>query len=103
MIKLLQDYVAARAGHRPEAVAVVSGAASLTYGGLEARSNQLARLLRDNGCFRGDRVCLLAPKSALSIVAILGIYKADCIYVPLDPSSPAPRATEHRSPDQVFR
>lgn len=91
---LLQNYVTARAERRPEAVAVVSDEATLTYGELEAQSNQLARLLRDNGCSRGDRVCLLAPKSAVSIVAILAIYKADCIYVPLDPASPAPRLSK---------
>jgi amino acid adenylation domain-containing protein len=91
MTTLLQDYVTARAELQPEAVAVVSDEATLTYGELEARSNQLARLLRETGCSQGDRVCLLARKSAASIVAILAIYKADCIYVPLDPSSPAPR------------
>jgi amino acid adenylation domain-containing protein len=91
---LLQNYVTARAQRRPEAVAVVSDEAMLTYGDLEARSNQLARLLRENGCKHGDRVCVLNPKSAASIVAILAIYKADCIYVPLDPASPAPRLSK---------
>ena len=31
------------------------------------------------------------PKSPMAIAGLLGIYKADCIYVPLDPSSPASR------------
>jgi amino acid adenylation domain-containing protein len=31
------------------------------------------------------------PKSPAAIAGILGIYKADCVYVPLDPSSPAAR------------
>ena len=36
-------------------------------------------------------MCLLLPKSPAAIVAILGILKADAIYVPLDPASPPPR------------
>ncbi len=91
MSTLLQNYVARQAELRPAATAVVSEEATLNYRELEHRSNQFARLLRDSGCGRGDRVCLLAPKSAASIVALLAIYKADCIYVPLDPASPAPR------------
>ncbi len=94
MRTLLQNYVTERAERQPEAVAVVSDEATLTYGELEARSNQLARLLRDAGCSQGDRICLLAPKSAAAIMAILAIYKSDCIYVPLDPGSPAPRLSK---------
>ena len=32
------------------------------------------------------------PKSLPAIISILGILKADCAYVPIDPQSPAPRA-----------
>jgi amino acid adenylation domain-containing protein len=91
MIQLLQDWVAIQAATRPHASAVVAQDERLTYGELDARSNRLARLLKDAGCRRGDRVCLLMPKSPTALVAILGIYKADCIFVPLDRSSPALR------------
>jgi amino acid adenylation domain-containing protein len=91
MTKLLQDLVTLQADTRPHAPAVVAQEERLTYGELNARSNRLARLLKDAGCRRGDRVCLLMPKSPTAIVAILGIYKADCVLVALDPSSPAPR------------
>jgi len=91
MKTLLQDYVTERAERGPDAAAVVSDETTMTYGELEARSNQLAHLLREAGCRKGDRICLLAPKSAASITAILAIYKCDGIYVPLDAGSPAPR------------
>jgi len=94
MKALLQDYVTEHAELRPEAMAVVSDEQMLTYAELETRSNQLARLLREAGCSQGDRICLLAPKRAMSITAVLAIYKADCIYVPLDLNSPAPRLSK---------
>jgi amino acid adenylation domain-containing protein len=63
----------------------------MTYGQIEESSNQLARLLRGVGCKKGDRVCFLMPKSPEAIVTMLGILKADCMHVPLDPASPADR------------
>jgi amino acid adenylation domain-containing protein len=65
--------------------------ARINYAALEGDSNRLARQLRAVGCVRGDRVCFLTPKSPAAIISELGILKADCVYVPLDPSSPAAR------------
>ena len=92
MTRLLQHWVTEQAQRRPEAGALVFQERRLTYGALEAQSNQLAHLLKDAGCRRGDRVCLLSPKSPETIVAILGVLKADALYVPLDPGSPVARA-----------
>ncbi|HEY7501139.1 MAG TPA: amino acid adenylation domain-containing protein [Vicinamibacterales bacterium] len=94
MARLLQDWTTEQAAKNPNATAVVCGGSQMTYGELDARSNQLARLLKDVGCARGDRVALLMPKSPMAIVGLLGIYKADAIYVPLDPASPANRLTK---------
>jgi len=88
---LLQDYVTRQAAARPDAVAVVMGEEQLTYRELEEAGNRLARQLREAGCGRGDRVCLFVPKCPAAIVAELGVLKADCAYVPIDISSPAPR------------
>jgi amino acid adenylation domain-containing protein len=88
---LLQEYVARQAEARPDALALTMGGERLTYGELEAASNRLARLLREAGCRRGDRVCLFLPKSIPAIVAELATLKADCAYVPIDTASPAPR------------
>jgi amino acid adenylation domain-containing protein len=91
MPKLLHHWVTEQAARRPEAKAVVGEADCLTYAQLEELSNKLARTLREAGCRKGDRVCLLMPKSPMAIAAILGIYKVDGIYVPLDLSSPPGR------------
>lgn len=88
MTGLLQDWVTRQAERRPQAVAVVFGPERLTYGQLEKMSNQLARLLREGGCRKGDRVCFLMPKSPAAIVGMIGILRAGCIHVPVDPASP---------------
>ena len=94
MRALLHQGVAFHAERRPEATAVVHLAERMTYAQLEKSSNQLARVLKDLGCKRGERVCLLMPKSLSAMVGILGILKADCLYVPIDPLNPAQRVAK---------
>ena len=91
MTMLLQQGVTAQAQARPEATALVFKRTRLTYAALEEASNRLARALKEAGCRRGDRVGLLMPKMPAAIVAMLGVLKADAIYVPMDPASPAAR------------
>jgi amino acid adenylation domain-containing protein len=93
MADLLHDLVATQAQQHAERTAVVLGGDRLTYGELDRMSNQLARCLRDAGCERGDRIALLMPKSTAAIAALVGIYKAGCVYVPLDPAGPQSRLT----------
>jgi amino acid adenylation domain-containing protein len=90
---LLQHWVTEQAERRPDAVALVMNEERITYGQLEESSNRLARLLKAAGCRKEDRVCFLIPKSPAAYISMLGILKADCIHVPLDTSSPAPRLT----------
>ncbi len=90
-MRLLQHWVTEQAERRPDAVALVMNEERVNYGQLEESSNRLARLLKAAGCERGDRVCFLIPKSPAAYISMLGILKADCIHVPLDTSSPAPR------------
>lgn len=75
----------------PERQAVRYGGSFLSYGELNARANQLARVLIDAGVDRGSRVGIYARKSLDSAVALFGIMKAGGAYVPLDPSAPPRR------------
>ena len=91
MAYLLQHLLtdsAARASRRP---AVAVGERTLTYAELDKLSNQVARALLAQGVAPGDRVGILAPKSAASVVGLFGVLKAGACYVPLDPKSPATR------------
>ena len=91
MKSLLQHGMASHADCRGDATAVVYLKERSTYAQLNRASTQLAKVLKEIGCERADRVCLLMPKSLPAIVSILGILKADCVYVPIDPQSPASR------------
>src|SRR5262245_39467122 len=91
MRSLLQQRVTEQAERRPDAPAMDMNDERINSGQLEDYSNRLARLLKSAGCKKGDRVCFLIPKSPAAYISMLGILKADCIHVPLDTSSPAPR------------
>jgi amino acid adenylation domain-containing protein len=59
----------------------------LTYGELNERSNQLARYIRNAaGARRGDCVAVLIERSEWSVICMIGIMKAGCIYVPIERS-----------------
>src|SRR5215475_13148869 len=90
MRSLLQHWVTEHAERRPEAVAIVMNEERINYGQLEESSNRLARLLKEAGCKKGDRVCFLIPKSAPTNISILGILKTGCVHVPLNTCSPSP-------------
>ena len=89
--QLLQDYVTRQAERRPEQRALVLGDRPVTYGELETRANRLAWLLKEAGCEPGDRVGLMLPKSPAAVAGMLATLKPGCIYVPVDPESPAAR------------
>ncbi len=89
MPQLIQQYVSRQAVQRPQHTAVVCKNERIPYGELDQLTNQLAHRLRVCGCRGGDRVAVLIPSSANAIFAMLGVLKADCIYVPIDPDGTA--------------
>jgi amino acid adenylation domain-containing protein len=88
---LLHQAVENAADRYPDREAVRFSGERLTYAELLGRTNRLARVLREQGVMRGDRVGIYLPKSLESVVAVYGIMKAGAAYVPLDPFAPAAR------------
>ncbi|MFF0598798.1 amino acid adenylation domain-containing protein [Streptomyces antibioticus] len=85
------DRFTEQAARTPEAVAVVSGEVSLTFAELDERAARLAGLLARRGVGPESVVALAVPRSADSVVAILGVLKAGGAYLPLDLDYPADR------------
>jgi amino acid adenylation domain-containing protein/non-ribosomal peptide synthase protein (TIGR01720 family) len=89
--RCIHELVSAQAARTPDAAAVVSGGAALTYADLDARSTRLARLLRERGVGPGAVVGVCVERSPAMAVGTLGILKAGGAYLPLDPAYPADR------------
>ncbi|MER6085764.1 amino acid adenylation domain-containing protein, partial [Streptomyces sp. NPDC001833] len=85
------ELIAMRAAEDPAAVAVLSGDASLSYGELGARANQLAHALRAQGVGAESVVGLCLPRGVDMVVAMVGVWRAGAAYLPLDPEHPARR------------
>ncbi len=74
----------------PENIAVVFNDKSLTYRELNTRANQLASFLnRSNRPNALIGICI--ERSLEMVVAVLGVLKAGCAYIPLDPEYPEDR------------
>lgn len=70
----------------PQHTAVVSEGQQLTYEELDRRSSVLAAYLLEQGIHREDIVGISTGRSAETVVAILGIWKAGAAYVYLNAS-----------------
>jgi amino acid adenylation domain-containing protein len=76
---------------RPEAVAATHGDQAWTYAELNARANRLGRALLARG-LRGEEVVAVVTERNLDwAAAVLGVFKAGGVYLPIDPRFPADR------------
>nr|WP_256980682.1 non-ribosomal peptide synthase/polyketide synthase [Rhodococcus sp. 14-1411-2a] len=87
----LADMFADSAQQYPDSIAVTAGDESLTYGELEARSNQLARVLISAGARPESLVAVALPRTADLVIALLAVVKSGAGYLPVDVSYPADR------------
>lgn len=87
----VQALVERQADRRPDATAVVCGAASLTYRQLNEKANQLAHHLCSMGVGPNVPVGVYVDRSVDMVVALLAVWKAGGAYVPLDPNFPRER------------
>ncbi|MFD0251193.1 amino acid adenylation domain-containing protein [Streptomyces sp. NPDC127113] len=87
----LVEMFLAQARTRPDAIAVVDEHRSLTYRQTAALSAQLAHRLAGSGLTAEDAVGISLERSADMVVGLLGVLRAGCAFVPLDPHWPAER------------
>lgn len=84
----VHESISAQAWRCPAATAVECDESSITYAELESRSNRLANDLLNSGLLQDDVVGLNFKRSIEMIVAVLGVLKAGCTYLPIDPDYP---------------
>jgi amino acid adenylation domain-containing protein len=81
----------AQAAQTPDAIAVECAEQRLSYRELNTRANQLAHRLIALDVTPEQLIVIRMTHSLEVIVAILGVLKAGCAYVPVDPAYPPER------------
>ncbi len=74
------------AGAFPDALAIACEGRRLTYRELNSTADQIADGLREAGVAAGCLVGVLLDRSPEMVAALLAIWKAGGVYVPLDPA-----------------
>ncbi|MGI9291060.1 MAG: amino acid adenylation domain-containing protein [Gammaproteobacteria bacterium] len=94
----LASLLDAQAEATPDATALIYDGESLAYKELNVRANQLAHWLIGQGAEPDQLIGVCMQRSIDMVVALHGIVKAGCAYVPLDPDYPQHRL-EHMLED----
>ncbi|MFC7627453.1 amino acid adenylation domain-containing protein [Paraburkholderia humisilvae] len=91
IIKTVLDLFDHQVSLSPDGIALASGSTTLTYGELALRSDAVAHFLVEHGVNRGALIPIEATRSIDYIVAIIGVLKANAVYVPIDYQHPSER------------
>ena len=89
MVKHIVPVIQQHAISTPYKSALADTNIEFGYAELDGFSTRFAMRLRALGCKPEDRVVMLANRRAVLVAAILGVFKAGCVHVPLDPGMPA--------------
>lgn len=88
---LIHEIFEQRVKSSPEKIALVFGDKSMTYGELNNKANQIARVLVCKGVKAEELVAIMVERSFEMIIGILAILKAGGAYLPIDPNYPKDR------------
>ena len=80
-----------RVRRHPHAVAAVHGNREWTYGELNARANRIGRALLARGLRREGVVAVVTERDLDWMAAVIGVFKAGGVYLPVEPHFPAER------------
>lgn len=89
----LGHWVSRRAFLSGDAVVLVDGDRRMTYTSFDERTNRLARVFRDLGVERGDRVAALMVNSAEFLETMFAVAKLGAVFVPINFRLSAPEVS----------
>lgn len=84
----VEAYFSHIAKYEPNRIAIKEGESSFTYDQLDRLSTHFSYHLIAHGVLLGDFIPIIANKSSLVIIAILGILKAGAAYIPISSDFP---------------
>ncbi|MCB1358573.1 MAG: amino acid adenylation domain-containing protein, partial [Maritimibacter sp.] len=90
-IQTIHGLVEASAAAYPDDIALAFGDQQISYAGLMAGSDAIAKALQDRDIGTGGRVAVALPRSIQCVAALLAVMKTGNGYVPLDPTQPPAR------------
>jgi amino acid adenylation domain-containing protein/non-ribosomal peptide synthase protein (TIGR01720 family) len=85
------DVFEATVARSPHDTALVFRDTVLDFAGLNARADALARHLVERGAGPERVVAVVLPRSAEAVVAVLAVFKAGAVHLPIDPGLPRER------------
>ena len=85
------EWLSGACGHFRERVAIEWRDQELSYGALDDMANRIANCLIVNEVSVGSTVVVMLDDRMATIAALLGIFRAGAIFVPLDASFPEER------------
>ena len=89
--QLLHEQIICYARNNPKKVAVIDSKMKLTYGELISKAGAVKDELKKYGSKPGDKIAIVMEKSALQVVAVLGVLSMGAVYVAIDGSQAADR------------
>ncbi len=87
IIQLFEDHVE----QHGERIAIVWGNEEISYQELNKQASKVAKKIVNRNVKYGEKVAILLDHGPLQIVSILGVLKAGCVYVPINPDYPSNR------------
>ena len=86
--------IAEQTRKNPEAIALFSDEEKITFEDLNVRANRICSLIQEFSDQKHAFIGVSMKRSSRLIETLLGILKANCAYVPLDPAYPAERLSD---------
>ncbi|MEW4220038.1 non-ribosomal peptide synthetase [Rossellomorea marisflavi] len=90
-LSFIHEQVEKSAQSHPTFCALKDQHGEWTYSELSDRSNQIANMIHESGVDPGSIIAIQMERSKEQIAGIIGILKAGCSYLPLDPALPENR------------
>ena len=87
----VHELIEAVAAAQPDAIAAVCGAQRWTYQELNRRANRIGRALLNRGLNPEEVVAVVCERNLDWMAAVLAIFKAGGVYLPIEPNFPAER------------
>lgn len=96
MPRLVHGFLESSAQTAPDRTALLEGDRKLTFSEIESLSNKLARMLKEHGLQKGERVLMIMENSFESVAGYYGILKAGGVCVEVSDRTTLAEASYYR-------